>query len=504
MGSNKVIAGVNDLATTAPDLALQWDAERNGELSPRDVACGSHRKLWWKDSLGHVWKASPNTRKQGYGCPFCSNRYTLPGFNDLKSRNPELAAEWDTDMNGLLKPENVSPSSGRRVWWKCKLGHKWASTVSNRAKGHGCPICENKQVLIGFNDLTSKYPRIAEEWDLEKNYPLTPNSVTPGSAQKVWWKDKYGHCWETAVYSRTEGRGCPYCANLKVLEGFNDLCSQNPDIAAEWDFDKNSPMTPKQLTSTSSCKVWWIDKHGHSWKTSVKNRAMGHGCPYCAGKKVLLGFNDFASQYPLLAAEWDTSKNMQLTPESVTSSSGRQVWWRCTAYGHSWRAPVCRRAYGAGCPICAGQQLLVGFNDLATRNPDIANEWDDEKNAPMTPRDVFPASKKMVWWRCSAYGHSWRAQVAHRTNGVNCPVCANKTILPGYNDLASTHPELLSSWDFDRNTVSPNEIPPGAARKIWWKCENGHHWRCTINGRLRGSNCPYCAGRIPTRTYIVP
>ena len=119
-------------------------------------------------------------------------------------------------------------------------------------------------------------------------------------------------------------------------------------------------------------------------------------------------------------------------------------------------------------------------------------------------RDVTPWAHNRVWWCCAAYGHSWEASVAHRSRGINCPICANRTIIPGFNDLASMSPQLLQSWDSERNTISPSEIPPNAARKVWWKCENGHHWRCTLSNRQHGSECPYCEGRIPARTRIVP
>lgn len=119
-------------------------------------------------------------------------------------------------------------------------------------------------------------------------------------------------------------------------------------------------------------------------------------------------------------------------------------------------------------------------------------------------QDVTPWAHNRVWWRCAAYGHSWETSVDHRSRGINCPICANRTIISGFNDLASISPELLQSWDYERNTISPSEIPPNAARKVWWKCENGHHWRCTLSNRQHGSECPYCKGRIPTRTRIVP
>ena len=52
---------------------------------------------------------------------------------------------------------------------------------------------------------------------------------------------------------------------------------------------------------------------------------------------------------------------------------------RCCANGTR-RETLRSRVSGNGCPICAGRQLLAGENDLATRFPELAQEWDRQKN----------------------------------------------------------------------------------------------------------------------------
>ena len=82
----------------------------------------------------------------------------------------------------------------------------------------------------------------------------------------------------------------------------------------------------------------------------------GSGCPYCAGKKVLKGFNDLATLEPKVAESWHPTLNGRLTPETVTVGSRRKVWWQCPE-GHVWKAVVYSRAgrQRAGCPVCAGR-----------------------------------------------------------------------------------------------------------------------------------------------------
>jgi hypothetical protein len=52
-----------------------------------------------------------------------------------------LAKEWNFEKNDRLTPRDVSPNSGKKVWWKCSKRHEWQAVVSNRNKGSGCPHC---------------------------------------------------------------------------------------------------------------------------------------------------------------------------------------------------------------------------------------------------------------------------------------------------------------------------------------------------------------------------
>ena len=124
----------------------------------------------------------------------------------------------------------------------------------------------------------------------------------------------------------------------------------------------------------------------------------------------------------------------------MISGTRRKVWWRCPN-GHSWRATVfSRTSLGTGCPVCTGRQALAGENDLTTLYPDIAAQWDEEKNGALHPSNVTAGSNRPVWWRCEK-GHSYRTIIAQRVQrGDGCPYCANRKVLPGFNDLATAAP----------------------------------------------------------------
>ena len=633
--NHRVLAGFNDLATTHPEIANEWDYEKNGNLKPIDITFGSHKDVWWKCKEGHSYliDVSRRTRKKDCGCPVCSKRAVLSDYNDLATTDPELAKEWNHEKNGDLNPTDVIASSSKKVWWKCKKGHEWEAIVSSRNSGNGCPFCSGKKVLVGYNDLATTHPEIANEWNYKKNGDLEPTDVSFGSNKKVFWRCKEGHEWLSTVNNRTNGnRGCPYCANKKVWVGYNDLATKNPELAKEWNHEKNGDLNPTDVASNSNKKVWWKCNKGHEWKTSINNRNNGSGCPYCANQKVLVGYNDLATIHPELAKEWDYEKNNGLKPEDFIAGSNKKVWWRCRKEHHSWLASIGKRVRGNGCPKCKNYMktsfpeqavyhyvhlyfpdaingytdgfnnqmeldiyipsLHIGIeydgvawhNNKASRKreqrkwkickdnditlirikefvteydnanfsiyrlnteshdslnnailelfdildvdsmkvdvnadfdkiysgymhslektsleylyPDIAKEWDYDKNGDLKPAYFSGGSSRKVWWKCSK-GHSWKAVISSRTRGnCGCPICSNRVALAGYNDLATTNPELASEWNCKKNgNLKPTEFVAGSRKKVWWKCKEGHEYQAFISDRKSGNGCPYCSGK---------
>ena len=337
MSSSKPILGVNDLQTKFPKIAV----EANG-WDPSTVVAGSGQKKSWICKLGHIWDATISNRTfSNTGCPICSNKQILAGFNDLQTKFPEIAAEangWD--------PATVIGGSSKKKNWICNLGHTWDAAPNNRTTNNqGCPACSNKQILAGFNDLQTKFPKVAAEangWD--------PSTIFAGSGQKKRWICKLGHTWDAAPNSRTtSNQGCPACSNKQILAGFNDLQTKFPKIAVEangWD--------PSTVAAGSNKKKSWICNMGHAWDATVNNRTCNNrGCPICSNKQILAGFNDLQTKFPKIAVEangWD--------PATVITGSNKKKSWICNL-GHTWTAMVnSRTSRNSGCPICA----KYGFN----------------------------------------------------------------------------------------------------------------------------------------------
>lgn len=367
----------------------------------------------------------------------------------------------------------------------------------------------DKKIEITLQEYCTENNReeLLEQWDAEKNAPLSPETVSASTHKKMWWKDSYGHEWAQPVYSRTvQKRGCPICANRVVLPGFNDLATTYPTLASEWDTEKNGTLTPQQVSAGSGIKVWWRCKKGHSWKAVIASRAGGCSCPVCANRIILPGFNDLATTHPVLAAEWNDERNGDLTPQRISYGYDKKVWWRCSL-GHEWKAtPISRIRMAAGCPICSGYAVQKGYNDLETLYPLIAAEWNYEKNDALTPDQVVAGSNRLVWWCCSL-GHEWRAAIVDRTVGTNgCPYCSNRKVLAGFNDLATLEPEIAAQWHPTLNgELLPTQVTAGSSRRIWWFCSEGHVWRTSVANRTNAkkrTGCPVCAGNISKKNAL--
>lgn len=150
-GDRKVLKGYNDLRTTHPEIAREWNKERNGDLKPTNVITSSNKRVWWKCKEGHEWSGLIANRarrgKADPGCPYCSGRKVLAGFNDLAATHPGIAAMWHPRMNRRLEPAGVQAVSRKLVWWRGECGHVYQMAVSDRARARSgyCPYCSGRR-----------------------------------------------------------------------------------------------------------------------------------------------------------------------------------------------------------------------------------------------------------------------------------------------------------------------------------------------------------------------
>lgn len=569
--SPSVWVGFNDLATTRPDLAAQWHPTLNGDLTPRDVTSGSSRKVYWfypyddpetGKHFDFVWKTSISNRagskdNAGTGCPYLSGEAVWPGFNDLMTKYPDVAALWDTDKNDGIEPTQIVSTSSKLYWWYLPYDDPetgkhfdfvWQGSPLNMISvksGSPCSFLRNRKVWTGFNDIQTKYPDIAKQWHPTKNGDLKPSDVTYTSTHKYWWLMPYDDPatgkhfdfeWEATAYQRcVQKYGCPYIGGTRVWAGYNDLASNRPDLAKQWHPTKNGTLKPSQINWNSHKKAWWFmpyddpktGKHiDFEWQARIQDRSRGlSNCPYLSGQQVMPGFNDLGSNYPDLAKEWHPTKNGKVTPYQVGPCSSLKYWWYLPYddpatgkhFDFEWQAtPGSRTVQKAGCPYLTGAAVWPGFNDLESKRPDIAKMWDYHANGSLTPSQVTTCSNLEVWWRYPYHDpktgkdfvFKWKSQIISMTNSdaeIPCPYINGAAVWTGFNDLQTLFPEIAKEWHPTKNGhLQPSQVLAFSMKNVWWLMpyddpRTGKHfdfeWDMTINARTNnGNGCPYLNG----------
>ena len=362
----------------------------------------------------------------------------IPKEKSLAYRNPNLAKQWHPTKNGKLTPWDIAPYSNQKRWWQCPKHHKWQASPNDRSK-YGCPYCSGRKASID-NCLATKNPSLVKQWHPTKNGKVTPYDVTCGSSNKVWWICPVcKKVFKAKVYDRvSKAKGCnsEICRKKRILKNNYDtiLSYSHPDIAKEWDYKRNYPLTPDVVYETSKNRVWWIcSKCEYKWQGVIQVRCEGQRkCPRC---------NSLAILFPDLLREWDWNENKGIDPYTISPYTHDKFAWICNENkNHKWStAPNSRcslRHRGnklqkrTGCPYCSNKKVCID-NCLATKNPELAKEWNHKKNKNLTPFSVVPYSDKEAWWNCSICDNVYKAKIRNRSKGNGCPCCSRILLKDG-------------------------------------------------------------------------
>ena len=473
-------------------LMAEWNWEKNDGILPSKVTIKNNRKVWWKCKEGHEWQAVVSSRSAGNNCPICANQKILSGYNDLATLNPTLASEWHPTKNENLTPAVVSVGSNKKVWWKCQNGHEWQASIGNRNRGSGCPYCSGLLPVPGENDLKTLYPDIAAEWHPTKNGRLTPEIVSPKSNKKIWWKGKCGHEWKTTVSVRTAGNGCPFCSNHKLLTGYNDLESVNPEISKEWNYQKNEGILPSEILSGSGKKVWWKCKYGHEWQATVVSRKNGSNCPVCEQRNKT-SFPEQCIYYYIKRIFTDAlNRDVQalqgkMELDIFIPSASIAIEYDGAYWHNSKLSQREERKY----QLCKANNIrLIRIREkVDSKTHLICDELLTIDRAPSFIQMDLLINKILELLGSNIY------------IDVDCMRDKN-AILSSYmsslnkNSLSSLNPILSAEWHPIKNgELTPDMFTVSSGEQVWWLGKCGHEWQATIARRNDGSGCPYCTGQ---------
>ncbi|PDZ94945.1 hypothetical protein CON36_31100 [Bacillus cereus] len=538
----------NCLATMNPELAKEWNYEKNKELTPELVTAVTGKKVWWKCSYNHEWEASIRNRNKGAGCHYCTKQKTLKK-DSIAFLLPELMKEWNYEKNIGINPEGIPLKSTKVVWWKCDNHHEWEDKILNRTtyESNACPVCQSLAFLR---------PDIALEWDYGKN-SLSPSNIAVGSHMKAWWKCSEGHEWEERIRNRTKKQiaSCPTCESLVV---------KHPELLEEWDFDKNK-FNPIEIKPGSGKKVWWKCIYNHEWESTVAHRALrGQGCPKCNSQTsfpeqyiayvMAKHFSDVESRKKIDGVEIDVfipSLSLGIEYDGVRWHKGRLEKDKQKDHVFSSKGIQLIRIREDGLEELDTSiifkiakspkpedlqgvyvELIHYINErffennriipeenipyhevleyitykqkeknLAFTHIHLVEEWDYEKNGNLKPTHFTHGSTVEVWWKCER-GHSWKKVINKRSQGESCPYCSGRRA-DEINNLSEQFPHIAKEWNVEKNgPLKPQHITPKSGKRVWWKCGKNHEWEAVVSSRTKANcGCPYCSGRKSSEEY---
>ncbi|BFL47550.1 zinc-ribbon domain-containing protein [Lactonifactor longoviformis] len=511
--SHRKASSFYNLAEAFPELLRYWDESRNTE-PPTLYTPKSHASVHWRCRNGHTWtniikeqvRSAERCRKNGGEiCPYCSGQRVCPTYN-LEILYPDVAFQWNYVKNEGKKPSDFHPFSQEKVWWTCEFNpsHIWTDKISNRtALLRGCPQC-SRQFRISYASRAIFYYL---------------SQIFPGCACEVPFRDRYildlllpeekiviehdGYYFHSSAAAEERARRKDF---LVQKEGYRMIRIRDSKELTEGihyaDHVITYPWSEQDdyldqgisylLSLLTDIAVTPNHKKDH-WEIERKY--------YHERKK-----RSLAVRYPQLAREW--SQQNKEDPDTVPAGSGKKVWWKCPDCKREYEASVINRTqHGSGCSYCSNYKVCDS-NSLAARRPEIAGEWNYEKNGSLTPEQVLPGTEKNVWWRC-ARGHEWPAMIYSRTGPrkSGCPYCSHRKTAPE-TSLASLNPDLASLWDTEKNHgLTPEDVTLKSNKPVWWKCPQHHSFLRSPNSLqkcLPENRCPECRKKNgqPSRPYL--
>ena len=412
-----------------------------------------------------------------------------------------LMSEWDFEKNNKdgWNPDRLTLGSGYKVGWICPLGHRYEATINSRHRGSGCPYCDNKKVLKGFNDLESKYPEVAKEWHPDKNGDLKPSDVVYGSGKKVWWKCEYQHEYHKEIKARVNSKGCPIC--MKALK------TSFPEQAIYYYIKKAFPEAINGYRD--------IFNNGMELDVFIPSLKIGIEYDGSAYHKIDRLKNDNL-KYNICKdngialiriCEYEHSSKWRLYYRKIEIPSAKDEYLDsaistlCYKLGKPQDVNVARDRFEIQ------SYLTAKHISLLDEFPELAKQWDYEKNGGLRPEQFAVHSNTKVNWICDKCGNRWEAGINERTRSdgkqTGCPKCNKKNgvkkqieiKLQAGGSLAEQFPELMKEWDFEKNTLDPYSVLAKSAEPAFWICSKcGYRWETKIVNRTsKGHGCRLCS-----------
>lgn len=476
------------------------------------IDCLSNIVATWKCMKCNGEYECSVVKRHQEGCPYCSDKQMLKGYNTLQETHPYLEKFWDKSNDKSIS-EYWHKSFDVLNWkcpccniqFQCSPVEMISRTNLENSNFETCPKNCDWNKLVFNNDIFHNSPRLRKEWSKKNNIPVHL-ALSHIDTKKYWWNCSIcqGEYLCSIPIRREVIDSCPYCNDEQPLKGYNTISDIHPELTSYWSSKNTQKIDEVTLSEAKNKKYIWLcdccnlefneklsivlDKF-----SNINNRELKKICPYC-NKKIPKPEESLGYKKPFLKSEWLENINGDIY--NVFSNSNDIIEWICRKCHRNFKAKISNRAEDDKCcPYCSNRILIKGINDLATTHPHLIKEWsnlNDRQLSCLTNKSSYKA-----WWKCSVCSNTYQQVVSSKLiSKTSCPYCRKTKVLKGFNDLATTHPWLIKEWstlnDRDRDSSS---IMCNSNYRAWWKCaECSKEYRQSVKKKIlmNKSCCPYC------------
>lgn len=324
------VQGINDLETECPELAIEWSKKNREKAS--EVIAGSDRKYIWECRFcGNEWMASiHNRRGEGSNCPRCSGANTSFAeqaiYYYIKKYYSDAVNRYvDVDINKEI--DIYIPT--------LKYGIEYDGYIFHKDKKE---LDDEKTRLLQKKGI--KLVRIREY----KKTKLPTLEVKPHLCWDYLYSSKYKGLDKiiAEILSDTGRIGAKidtYTARFEILHLFhqnmqdNNLETTQCPCLKFWDYKKNYPLLPSEISKGSGIEVnWKCDICGYEWKNSVNAEQKRKGCRRC-NKRIAQENYNITTKYPDIIDDWIVEMNDNKNPNVFLPDTHKKFWWKCNICG---------------------------------------------------------------------------------------------------------------------------------------------------------------------------
>lgn len=508
----------NNVAKRRPQLLDIWDKEGNLPKTPYNTTISQNIKIKWLCKVcGHRWE-SVLRDKETAGCPVCSGHTYKYGINDLetwcKKNNLNILKMYSVKND--KKPSEITFNNSKKVIWHCpKYNYDWVGSVNSvvsRSSKINCNICEKrndvlnqnniscgisleKRKIKNFIDKNDRYKELSTWWSSDNNLNFLDVGYGVGE-KKFIWKCPIGHKFKRTINWMYSDCSCPVCSKYSHVS-FSELL-----LGYELKKCYNN-----LITSVNNNYFEWLGKMSLDIYIPKYKIAIEYDGPLHSNKiEIDNRKDDLCKQHNirLIRVRFTSLNNTKSaycipiqkgTNEEVVNIAKIIVSLINTEYGED-------KVLYTNLTVDEREVSKIFYNhlrenSLSSKYPEIVKEFDVVKNGGLNPEYIPYSSNINYWWKCEKCGSSWEQTPNARTQkgyAHKCPFCTNNRVKDGFNDIVTTHPNVVKEWDYNKNDKLPNEFVAGSHYKAWWVCKKcGHSWQTKITYRcLRNTKCPKC------------